>query len=404
MFFTANLVPVWLMESDVPLASVGLLALTGLPYTWKILVAPWIDRWALSSLGRRHSWALVSQIGIIACLFGLAQLDPKAQIAWVGGGVFALAVCSAMQDIVLDAWRRELLRDEQLGLGSAVFVQAYRLSALLPGTLGLLLATYYPWPVVIQGLAMVLVPLAVVVAAAPEPAAGPSRGPVIDALRAPLAELRRRLTPGGGWWVVGGFLLTFKLGDAVATSLLSAMQVDLGYSKFQMATVTKFVTLGASGVGAVVGGAAMVRLGIARSLWIFGAVQSLSILAFFPLVSLPPNSWLLGAVLTVEYLGVGMGTAAFLAWIQALSSRRFAATQLALATSIMALPKSLFGAPAGWVSETYGWPVFIAGCFVLSWPGLALLPKVAPWGRQRGLPWALESTTTPSGEISSATS
>lgn len=427
LFFLLNLVPAWLRSEHIDLRSIGLLALIQLPYVIKFLWAPMVDRYRLP-LGRRRGWMLLSQLGLLATMALLGGLSPAGlaaptidasaggwpQVDWQSVAAFAshpvtvtvlaLTLFSATQDIALDAFRREILSDAELGLGSSVHIAAYRVAGLVPGSLSLILADHLPWPQVFGITALFMLPGMVMVLLAAEPPASASQP---KTLRAAVIEPFREFITRAGWrqalWVLA-FIFLYKLGDSLCTALATPFYLDMGYSKSEIGLVAKNAGLWASIGGGLIGGVWMLRLGIARALWLFGAVQMFSILGFVWLAAAQGEaawSWLaavgvesaelarlaqLAVVVGVEAFGVGVGSAAFVAFIAAQTNPAYTATQLALFTSLMAVPRTLINASAGYLVGALGWVNFYWLCFALALPGMLLLLKVAPWSGLRARP------------------
>ena len=378
LYLLIQLVPAWLRSADVSLAEIGLFSLVGLPYTWKFLWAPFMDR-ITPPLGRRRGWMLLAQLGLIASIGTLGYLDPLSQTALVAVFASLIAFLSATQDVAIDAYRREILSDEELGLGNAIHVQAYRIAGLVPGSLSLILADVLPWVWVFWitagfmsvGLALSLM------ATEPE-----NLSPKYQSFRETLATPFREYLHRAGWrtaLLAIFFMVAYKLGDNMATALATPFYLDLGFSMTEIGLVAKHAALWPAIAGGLLGGLAMLRLGINRALWVFGAVQMISILGFVWLASVGAELWVLATVIAFEYLGVGLGTAAFTAFIARESSRAFAATQFALFTAFAALPRSIANASTGFIVESTGWVSFFLLCTVLAIPGMVALIWVAPW-------------------------
>lgn len=380
LYVGRQLMPAWLDVSGVDLSTIGVFGLLSLPYTLKFLWAPLLDRYSVPGLGRRRGWALVFQGMLLGCLAAFAAFDPGTALGTIAALTAVVAFLSASQDIVLDAWRRELLSDAELGLGNSLFVNGYRLAALVPGSLALFLADRVPWWQVHLVVASFMVVGIVATALSPE-APAPAGGPrtLAQAVWTPLQSFfsvrgtRRALT-------ILAFLLLYKLGDTVATSLLTPFYLDLGFTLTDVATVAKSAALGAAIVGGLGGGAIMLKTGINRALWLFGGVQIASILGFVGLALVGPSKPALFAAVAFEYLGVGLGTAAFVSFIARETDKRYTAFQLALLTSLAGVPATLVASGAGVLAEATGWPLFFACSTALAVPGLLMLPGVAPWG------------------------
>jgi len=388
LYVLIQLVPAWLREGGVSLSEIGLFALVGLPYTWKFLWAPFMDRIS-PPLGRRRGWLLPFQIALLLSIATLGKFSPALDTGVIAGVAFIVALFSATQDIALDAYRRELLPDVELGLGNSIHVQAYRLSSLVPGSLSLILADHIPWSSVfwITGAFMLLgVCMTLLVEEPEEPeVAEKPRGGLRETVAAPFREyLQRR-----GWqglMAILAFMFLYKLGDNMATALSTPFYLDMGFSKTEIGAVAKHAALWPSVIGGLLGGVMMIRLGINRALWLFGAVQLVSIFGFAVLAAqgVGASLWLLAGVIAFEYLGVGLGTAAFTAFIARETSRVFAASQFALFTALAAVPRTFANASTGFIVEQTGWYHFFLLCAVLALPGMFMLLKVAPWGRQPG--------------------
>jgi len=379
LYVLLQLVPAWLRDEGVSLAEIGLFALVGIPYTWKFLWAPLMDRWVPPFLGRRRGWMIICQIALLLCIGVLGMQQPAEatwMIAWLA---VAVAFFSASQDVALDAYRREILPDQELGLGNAIHVQAYRISSLVPGSLALILADILPWSTVfwVTAAFMIVGVLMSLLVTEPESALPPDMG-LRQAVVAPFAEYVQRR----GWsalMLVLAFMFLYKIGDNMATALATPFYLDMGFTMTQIGLVAKHAALWPAIIGGLLGGLIMVRLGINRSLWLFGVVQVVSILGFAVLAANGPVLWLLAAVIGFEYLGVGMGTAAFTAFIARETSRTYAATQFALFTALAALPRTFANASTGLIVEQIGWVDFFLLCALLALPGMLLLMWVAPW-------------------------
>ena len=380
LYILLNLLPAWLRTEGVDLKSIGLFALVQLPFTWKFLWSPLMDRYAFPLLGRRRGWMLVTQVLLLVSIPAFGQLHPKLDLWTIAYLCAVVAFFSASQDIVLDAFRREILPDSELGLGNAIHVNAYRISSLIPGALSLILADLLPWSTVFLITALFMLPGIAMTLAVAEPTLG-KRGPrtLVEAVVEPFHEFITR----AGWkqaLVVLLFIFLYKLGDSMATALATPFYLDMGFSKTDIGLIAKNAGLWASVAGGLLGGLWMVKMGINRGLWIFGAVQLVSILGFAWLAYVNrPDKVLLAGVIAFEALGVGLGTAAFVAYIARATDPRYTATQFALFTSLAAVPRTLVNASTGWIVERTGWFDFFLLCTVLALPGMALLLRVAPW-------------------------
>ncbi|MDH3806113.1 MAG: AmpG family muropeptide MFS transporter, partial [Gammaproteobacteria bacterium] len=375
-----QLVPAWLRVEGVGLAEIGFFALVGFPYTWKFLWSPIMDRYTLPFLGRRRGWMLVTQLALLVSIASMGFIKPELSIWTVAYLAAVVAFFSASQDIVLDAYRRELLPDVELGIGNAIHVQTYRLAGLVPGSLALILADHLPWHTVFVVVALFMGVGIVLTLIIQEAITNPTPPRTLrEAVVEPFREFVQRKGLSGAALILA-FMFLYKLGDNMATALQSPFFVDVGFTLTQIGVISKFAALIAATVGGLAGGVVMIKLGINRALWLFGVVQVISILGFAVLSVVGADPWMLGAVVAFEYLGVGLGTAAFIAFIARTTNPVFAATQFALFTALTAVPRTLANAVTGIIVEQVGWTSFFLLCTALAIPGMLLLFKVAPWG------------------------
>lgn len=386
LYLLLNLLPAWLRTEGISLKAIGLFALIQFPYTWKFLWSPLLDRFSLPWLGRRRGWMLLTQLLLLGVIGAMGAFSPGNELQAIMVLAALLAFASATQDIVLDAFRREILSDEELGLGNSVHVNAYRIAGLVPGSLSLILADHLPWGQVFAVTALFMLPGALMTLRVAEPAL---IGSAPKTLREAVVEPFHEFITRAGWReaaLILAFIFLYKLGDSLCTALATPFYLDMGFSKSEIGLVAKNAGLWPAVIGGLLGGLWMVRLGINRALWLFGLVQLLSILGFAWMAGLGPNDTVgapqlaqLAVVIGVEALGVGLGTAAFVAFIARTTNPRYTATQLALFTSLAAVPRTFINASAGWLVESLGWFGFFGLCFFLALPGMALLLRVAPW-------------------------
>jgi MFS transporter, PAT family, beta-lactamase induction signal transducer AmpG len=380
LYLLINLLPAWLRSEGVDLKTIGFFTLVQFPYTWKFLWSPLLDRYAFPVLGRRRGWMLVTQLTLLASIPLFGYLAPRENAWTIAYLAAAVAFFSASQDIVLDAYRREILPEAELGLGNAIHVNAYRISSLVPGALALILADHLPWSSVYLITALFMLPGVAMTLAVDEPKlARPGPRTLADAVIEPFREFIAR----AGWkeaLIVLAFIFLYKLGDSMATALATPFYLDMGFTKSDIGLIAKNAGLWSSVGGGMLGGLWMLRIGINRGLWLFGIVQLVSILPFAWLSTLGgPNLWALGVVIAFEALGVGLGTVAYVAFIARTTDPRFTATQFALFTSLSAVPRTLINATTGWIVAQMGWFNFFLLCTLLAVPGMALLLRVAPW-------------------------
>jgi len=384
LYLLLNLLPAWLRSEGVDLKTIGFFALIQFPYTWKFLWSPLLDRYSIPGFGRRRGWMLLTQIGLLLSIGFLGGLNPQENIWPILWLAALLAFLSGTQDIAVDAFRRELLNDNELGLGNAVHVNAYRIAGLVPGSLSLILADRLPWNDVFWITSAFAIPGMVMAWLVSEPVVTGKPKTLRQAVTEPFHEFINRQGWRGAVMVLASIFL-YKLGDSMATALATPFYLDMGFSKTEIGVVAKNAGLWTSIAGGMLGGLWMVRLGINRGLWLFGVVQLVSILGFAYLAWLGrPDVAVLAVVIAFEALGVGLGTVAYVAFIARTTNPRFTATQFALFTSLSALPRTAVNATTGWIVAKTGWFDFFLICTLLGVPGMALLLRVAPWNGEAG--------------------
>jgi PAT family beta-lactamase induction signal transducer AmpG len=381
LYVLISLVPAWLRSNEVDLATIGLFALIGLPYTWKFLWSPLMDRYKLPFLGRRRGWALVAQIGLLISIGALGHFDPAQSLDPIIVVVVLVAFFGATQDIVIDAYRRELLADDELGTGTSIWVNAYRLSGLVPGSLALILSDILPWTIVYWVTASfmlvgIVTTLMISEAGDDELAPHTLREAVID----PFVEFFGRDGVKSGLTILA-FMFFYKLGDNMATALATPFYIDMGYTNTEIGTVAKAAGLWAAIAGGTVGGIVMLKYSINRALWMFGFVQISTIVPYIWLSQAGHTLTGLFVVVSGEYLGVGLGAIALTAYMARETSVAFTATQFALFSSFVAIPRTVANASTGFIVEAVGWTNFYMICAVVAIPGMLLLFKIAPWNK-----------------------
>jgi PAT family beta-lactamase induction signal transducer AmpG len=307
------------------------------------------------------------------------MFDPQKELWTIAYICLFIAFLSATQDIVLDAYRRQILPDEELGLGNSIHVNAYRIAGLVPGSLALILADSLPWQTVFMITAAFMLSGIALTLSIKEPVA-PKNHPsnLQSAVVEPFKEFFNRQGVQQALLILA-FMLLYKLGDSMATALATPFYLDMGFSKSEIGYIAKNAALWPMIIGGILGGLLMLKIGINRALWLFGLVQIVSILGFAVLARVGEGLWLLALVISFEYLGVGLGTAAFVAFIARTTNPTFAATQFALFTAITAVPRTVASSATGIIVEGMGWENFFYLCTVLAIPGMLLLLKVAPW-------------------------
>jgi MFS transporter, PAT family, beta-lactamase induction signal transducer AmpG len=379
----AGTLSIWLAELGVAKTVIGLFALVGLPYTLKFLWAPLIDGLRLPfltrRLGRRRGWAVVTQAALMAAIVALGASDPASAPAMVAVLALLVAFCSASQDIVIDAYRVEILAEHEQGAGAAAILVGYRLAMVVSGAGALYVSSFHGWfAAYAAGAALVLVGVGAILLN-PEPEASARYAAAArraglgawlnDHVVAPLTEFMGR----PGWGLILLFILLYKFGDAVAAVMSGPFYVELGFSKIEIANVTKAFGVAMSILGAVAGGAIVARLGVMPALLVCGVLQMLSNLMFVVQAMVGHDVAMLTATIAIENLTGGMGTAAFVAYLSALCNVAFTATQYALLSSLMAVGRTVLSSSGGWLADQMSWVEFFLVSTVAAVPGLLLL-------------------------------
>ncbi len=380
LLLTISVLQAWLTEEGVDVIIIGLFALVGIPYTVKFLWAPFLDRFTLPFLGRRRGWLLVAQVTLMISIAGLGFTKPETNLWMVAFAASLVTFFSASQDIVVDAYRREDLSDEELGFGSALYVNGYRLGMLLASGGGLVMADFIPFSMVYIIMAVCMLPGVLTTFLAREPEIKvETPKTMVEAVIDPLVEYFRR---NGAVWMLA-FILLYKIGDSMASFITTKFYLDIGFSKTEIGVVVKVFGLGALLGGALAGGLLMMRLGINRALWIFGFLQAISTAGFAVLARIGHNIPALSAVIAFENLSSGMGTAAYMAFMASITNKKFTATQYALLTSLMGVPRVFASSSTGFLTKYMGWEWFFITCTLIAIPGMLLLLKCAPWNLKK---------------------
>lgn len=383
LYVLINLLSAFLRTSGVDLKIIGIFSLITFPYTWKFLWAPLVDRFRIFGFTRRRGWMFLTQVVLMATIGTLGLIDPSQDLTVLLGFVFLIAFASATQDIVIDAYRREMLPDRELGLGNSLFVNAYRVASLVPGGLSLIAADFFPWSYVFAGTALFLLPGALLSLFVKEQEVASAPQTLRQAVVEPFADFISRRGLKSALLTVG-FVFLYKIGDSMATALATPFYLDMGYSLSAIGIVAKNAGLWSMVAGGILGGIIMLKISINKALWYFGFAQMLTILGFVWLAHEGAQGqaslWLLALVIGAEALGTGLGTAAFVSFICRETTPAYTATQYALLSSCAAIPRTFCNALTGVLVEWCGWENFFILCALLAVPGMLLLFKVAPFG------------------------
>ena len=378
---TGSTLQAWMASEKVDLTVIGIFSLVGLPYTFKYLWSPLMDRFVPPFLGRRRGWMLVTQAALFLVIAAMAFSEPKTHPGALALLSFLVAFCSASQDIVVDAWRTEVLAPEELGPGAGVHILGYRVAMLTSGAIALILADRMPWRVVYLLMAGSLVVGMTASLLAPEPElAAKSPRTLKEAVVEPFLEFFARRGAIG----ILLFIVFYKLDVVMATALTTPFLLELGFTKTDIGAVTKGLGMIATIAGTLAGGAVVARSGMKASLWIFGILQSMSTLSFLALARLGHHYPMMVAAIGIENLCSGMGTAAYAAFLMSLCDKRFTATQYALLTSLMAVTRVIAGAPTGFLAKTYGWESYFIISALAAIPGLLFLLRYDRWKSPSG--------------------
>lgn len=366
----------WMHDEGVELEKIGLFALIGLPYSLKFLWSPIIDRYSLKFLSRRRAYIFLFQVCLLLAFFGIGLVDPGSQTSLFALVAVLVTFFSASQDIVIDAYRREALTDEELGLGSSLYVTGYRAALWISGGLALGLSEFLPWAKVYWVMGGVMGLMSITTLFAPlESSNEGSPVSIKEAVIQPLVEFFKRKEA----LVTLAFILLYKIGDSMAAHMSMPLYLDLGFDKIVIGGVVKTFGIAATIGGGILGGVAMLKLGIHRSLWLFGFLQMISTLGFSALAWAGDSVLALTGVIAFENLASGMGTTAYMAFMASVTNRKFTATQYALLSSLMAVPRTIASAPTGYMVNFMGYGAFFIFCALIALPGMLLLTKVAPW-------------------------
>ncbi len=374
-------IPDWLKKSGVDIRVVGLVTLAQAPWTFKFLWSPLMDRYTppwLGWLGRRRGWAAVAQVGLFAFTLALAGVGDRPDAPWIVGALaLAIAFASATQDIAIDAYAVDVLRPDEQAVAVGARIAVYRVAMLVAGGLAITLAGEFSWPAVDVGLALLYLPMLAITWKSPEPEdAAPAPRTLKEAVWHPFLGFLSRHRA----LEILAFVFLYKLSDNFAQALQRPFLVDMRYSDFDRGVA--LATMGTAGTltGVFLGGSATAVLGLGRSLWIFGILQSFANLGFV-LLSLQhgPNRPLMYGAVVFMYLADGLGTGAFSVLLLRMTQKRFSATQYALFSSLFGLPRLLCGPISGFTVYAVGWTAFFWFSIAAGLPGLLMLSRFVPW-------------------------
>ncbi len=368
---TGGTLQAWMTVSGVDLATIGIFTLVGIPYTWKFLWAPFMDRYVPPFLGRRRGWIAAMQMLLGACIAVMGALDPATMPWALAALALMVAFISASQDVVFDAYRADVLRPQERGIGAAVSVLGYRLAMLVSGALALILSDQIGWQNTYWLMAALMIAAIGATLFGPEPEVQVTPPKTLaEAVVEPLREFFAR----HGAWALLLLIVLYKLGDAFAGSLTTAFLIrGVEFTATEVGAINKGMGLAATLVGVVFGGVLMARLGLFRSLLVFGVLQAISNLTFMWLASVGKDYAVMVLAVGFENLAGGMGTSAFVALLMAMCDKRFTASQFALLSALAAVGRVYVGPASGYMVEAIGWTTFFGFTFLMALPGLLLL-------------------------------
>ncbi|MGH8186111.1 MAG: AmpG family muropeptide MFS transporter [Steroidobacteraceae bacterium] len=367
---TESALQAWLKDSGATNTTIGILSYVALPYLFKFLWAPLIDRYPLPMLGRRRGWVLVMQLALAMTIAMFALQNPAVSLTPVAICATAIVFFSATQDIAFDAYRTDIAQPSERGLAAAASNLGYRTTAWLASAFALVVADFFGWQPALLILGAVMAGFCLGTLLAPEPQYRhqPPRT-LRESVVAPLQELLG--TPSAIAFIV--LVLLFKVGDAFALRLFTPFMMDVGFSKTEIALVLKALFTASAVLGAILGGIFMVRLGLLRSMLIFGVLQAASNFLYYALALTGKNYPLMVAAVSIDNLAGSMGNIAAVALIMALCDVRYSAFQYALLSALALTPRYMLGGPAGWIADNAGWDVYYIVSVLLALPGLALV-------------------------------
>jgi MFS transporter, PAT family, beta-lactamase induction signal transducer AmpG len=367
---TESALQAWLKDSGATNTTIGILSYVSLPYLLKFLWAPLIDRYPVPMLGRRRGWIFLTQLALAATIAMFALQNPAISLTPIAICAVAIVFFSATQDIAIDAYRTDIAQPSERGLAAAANNLGYRTSAWLASAFALIVADYFGWKPALLILAVVMAGFCLGTLLAPEPHYRyQSPRTLRESIVAPLDELLG--SPSAVAFIA--LVILFKVGDAFALRLFTPFMMDIGFTKTEIALVLKALFTGSAIIGAILGGVFMVKLGLLRSMLIFGVLQAVSNFFYYALALTGKNYALMVVAVSVDNIAGAMGNIASVALIMALCDVRYSAFQYALLSAFALTPRYLLGGPAGWLADRAGWDVYYIVSVLLAVPGLLLV-------------------------------
>ena len=393
LMLVASTVKIWLRRSDIDIKSISYMSWLMLPWSFNFLWAPFLDNFFIKKFGRRRTWIALSQLGLATSMAAISFTNPNDNIFYLALCAFGIAVSSATQDVAIDAYRREIMEDDEQGIGASLYVYGYRVGMLIASGFGLWIVDPNTWNFSFNQMFLVMSVIALLMLLATFWADEPVAEHVAEkktlhtVVIEPFKEfLTRKLA-----FTILFFVFFFKFGDGVASSLYSTFYVDMGYSNKVIAEVTKGIGFFSSMAGLAVGASVIYVLGIFRSLIIFGTLQALSTAMFAILPIFGASWWSLAFVVAFEDFSSGLGTTAMVSFLSVMANRRYTATQYALLASLAAIGRTFFSGFAGHAIDLFkglfsstsesmqlmgSYQLFFIFCGLLAIPGLVLALRI----------------------------
>jgi len=371
---TSGTLQAWMSVAGVDIRTIGIFSLVGIPYTVKFLWSPLMDRFVPPWFGRRRGWMLATQLTLMLGIGAMGFASPQHAPWALAALALMVAFTSASQDIVVDAYRTDLLHEKERGAGAALFVFGYRIAMLVSGAVALILSDRIGWQntYLIMAGCMIIGIISSVSGPETEKKIAPPKT-LSEAVWGPLRDFFSR--PSAATMLL--LIILYKLGDAYAGTMTTPFLIrGAGFSATEVGTVNKGFGLAALIIGAMFGGALMVRLGLYRSLLYFGLLQAVSNLSFMLLAWQGKSYPVMIFAVGFENLTGGMGTAAFVSLLMALCNHRFSATQYALLSSLASLSRTFISRSSGYLVESVGWAVFFLITAISALPGIWMLMRL----------------------------
>ena len=366
---TESALQAWLKDLGRSNTTIGLMSYVALPYLLKFLWAPLVDRFPMPFLGRRRGWMLIMQIALAATIALFALQNPGVSLAPIAACALAIVFFSATQDIAIDAYRADVSLPSERGLAAAATNLGYRSASWIALAVALVVADHFGWRLAFLLLACGMLLFCVATARAPSSHNTYRPRSLRESVVEPLKELLG--TPSA--LTLLAVVVLFKVGDAFSNKLFTPFMMDVGFNKTEIGTIVKAIFTASSLVGVVLGGVLMVRLGLLRSMLVFGVLQAVSNLLYCALALAGKNWPIMAAAVSIEHVAAAMGIIALTALIMALCDTRYSAFQYALLSALALLPRYSLGYPAGWIADHGGWYSYYVTSFVIALPGLAMV-------------------------------